>query len=183
MNAVKSNTRSGCGNPALLQACIRETVRYYAKRKYLHLATQRDRASGTEVTVPTSLHFRQHASLTSPQADSWLPGRWINAENNLVDSENDPYDGVRCPGERLKMAITIHVLETLLRSYDISWASPSQPQTVDFEALDFDQIGLPWLKVRREPTPKRSGLELTKAQGGLRVKFSRRVYPELVGGC
>lgn len=158
-------------------------MRYYANKKYLHLAMQRDRASGTDVAVPISLHFRQLAISSSPHADSWMPGRWINAENKLVDLNDERREGTECPSERIRMIVITQVLETLLRSYDISWASSSQPQTVDLEALDFDKIGLPWLKVRRQLTTIRFELELTNVQGGLRVKISRRVWPELVGGC
>ncbi|KAF6818502.1 hypothetical protein CSOJ01_01882 [Colletotrichum sojae] len=165
MNAVRSNARSRSGNPVLLQACIRETMRYYANKKYLHLAMKRDRASGTDVAVQISLHFRQHAISSSQDADSWMPGRWINAENKLVDLNDERREGSECPSESIRMIVITQVLKTLLRSYDISWASPSQSQTVDFKALDFDKIGLPWLK------------------GGLRVKTSRRIWPEMVGGC
>ncbi|TDZ67231.1 hypothetical protein CTRI78_v003085 [Colletotrichum trifolii] len=159
MNAVKRDARAGSGDSVLLQACIRETTRYYAGMERLRRSVQRAGDDEEDVT-------------RFPHPDSWLPGRWINAENKLVDVEEKKHGGcgVRSAWDNdssrvLWNIVTKQVLSTLLRSYDVSLATSSRGPAVDFEALDFCRPGLPWLK------------------NDLRVELSRRVWPELTGGC
>ncbi|OLN85923.1 25-hydroxyvitamin D-1 alpha hydroxylase, mitochondrial [Colletotrichum chlorophyti] len=165
MNAVRRDARSGTSDQVLLQACIKETTRYYAGMKCLCLERQEVNRPDADVVNPASY----------PYPDTWMPGRWLNADNKLVDLEDKGArapssttsgdNGRECPGEKMAAIIITQTLTTLLRCYDITWASPDQPRVVDFEALDFDHFGLPWLA------------------GGLRVRVSRRVWPELAGGC
>ncbi|KAJ3945196.1 uncharacterized protein N0V96_005221 [Colletotrichum fioriniae] len=146
-----------------MPACIKETMRYYAGMKCLRLAMQEVPVPGTDITVPKgsvvsiSPYLTHHDPANYPNPDAWMPGRWLNAENKLVNLEEKDGNGVksmlfgggshRCPGEKMAMIIVTQTLTTLLRSYDVTWASPDQPQTVDFEGLDFDKVGSPWLKV------------------------------------
>ncbi|KAK2061768.1 cytochrome P450 [Colletotrichum caudatum] len=160
MTAVKRDARSGEGGSALLQACIKETTRYYN-------AMKRSRAAAASLESEDAESY--------PNLDTWMPGRWLNAENKLVDLEERVKEsqcavlggggGRRCPGEEMAAIIITQTLTTFLRCYDIGWMTPDQPRTVRFDDLDFDWLGSSWLK------------------NGLRVKISRRVWPELMGGC
>ncbi|KDN67773.1 hypothetical protein CSUB01_07066 [Colletotrichum sublineola] len=159
MAAVKRDARSGSCDSALLQACIKETMRYYN-------AMKRFRAAAASL--------KHEDSESYPKFDTWMPGRWLNAENKLVDLEERVKEswcaafgggGRRCPGEKMATIIVTQTLTTLLRCYDIRWVTPDQPRTARFDDLDFDRLGSPWLK------------------SGLRVKVSRRVWPESMGGC
>ncbi|KAK0370797.1 hypothetical protein CLIM01_11847 [Colletotrichum limetticola] len=181
MAAVKRDARNGNTDSALLQACIKETMRYYAGMKCLRLAMQEVPVPGTDIIVPKgsvvsiSPYLTHHDPANYPNPDTWMPGRWLNAENKLVNLEEKDGNSVksmlfgggshRCPGEKMAMIIVTQTLTTLLRSYDVTWASPDQPRTVDFEDLDFDKVGSPWLK------------------GDLKVKVSRRKWPDIMAGC
>ncbi|KAK1977965.1 cytochrome P450 [Colletotrichum cereale] len=166
MAAVKRDARSGAGDSALLQACIKETTRYYNAMKRFQAADPK------RSMVAASLELADAESY--PNTDTWMPGRWLNAENRLVDLEERGKEpqctvsgdlGRRCPGKEMAAIIITQTLTTLLRCYDIGWATPDQAWTTRFDDLDFDRLGSPWLK------------------GGLRVKVSRRLWPELMGGC
>nr|XP_036589485.1 uncharacterized protein CTRU02_00239 [Colletotrichum truncatum]KAF6801490.1 hypothetical protein CTRU02_00239 [Colletotrichum truncatum] len=157
MNAVKRDARSGDNHPVLLQACIKETIRYY-KDMACSRQAQRDTASKESVaTLSASLPY--HSPAGFHHSDSWMPGRWLNAENKLVDvEEKGTKEGLggeskQCPGENVSMIIITQALTTLLRCYDISWASPTQPRIVDFEAPDLRHGREPWHKVSRNATP------------------------------
>ncbi|EFQ29048.1 hypothetical protein CGRA01v4_11411 [Colletotrichum graminicola] len=156
MAAVKRDARSGAGDSALLQACIKETTRHYN-------AMKRSRAAAAAAPL------KHEDSESYPNFDTWMPGRWLNAENKLVDLGDRcavlGSGGRRCPGEGMAAIVVTQTLATLLRCYDIGWVTPDQPRTVRFDDLDFDRLGSPWLR------------------SGLRVKVSRRVWPELMGGC
>lgn len=131
MNAVKRNSRGAENDSSLLKACIKETERYYE-------------------------NVRSSSRLDGACPDSWMPGRWLNAENKLVSFDEVCSGGVAsdvqvkpAQGDDGMSAIVVEqVLTTLLRCYEVSWASPEQPRTVDFEALDFDRPGPPQMKVR-----------------------------------
>ncbi|KAK1593257.1 cytochrome P450 [Colletotrichum navitas] len=160
MAAVKRDARGGAGDSALLQACIKETTRYYNAMKRFRAA------------AAASLKYEDAESY--PNFDTWMPGRWLNAENKLVDLGDRGKEpqcavldggGRRCPGEEMAAIVVTQTLTTFLRCYDIGWVTPDQPRTVRFDDLDFDRLGSPWLR------------------SGLRVKISRRVWPELMGGC
>ncbi|KAE9582965.1 hypothetical protein CGCF415_v003353 [Colletotrichum fructicola] len=149
MNAIKRNSRGAENDSSLLKACIKETERYYE-------------------------NVRSNSQLDGGCPDSWMPGRWLNAENKLVSFDEVCKGGIASDdqvkptarGDDGMSAIVVEqVLTTLLRCYEVSWASPEQPQTVDFEALDFDRPGQPQIK------------------DDLRVRVSRRVWPEMTGGC
>ncbi|GKT45107.1 lanosterol 14-alpha demethylase [Colletotrichum spaethianum] len=170
MAAVKRDARSGASDSVLLQACIKETMRYYNAMKYFRPASVEPKGSMSSV----SLFLKHDDTANYPNSDTWMPGRWLNAENKLVDlagreEESKPMilggGNYLCPGEKMATIIVTQTLTTLLRYYDIIWATLEQPRTVRFDDLDFDKIGSPWLK------------------GGLKVKVSRRVWPELMGGC
>ncbi|KAH0442704.1 cytochrome p450 4f8 [Colletotrichum camelliae] len=141
MNAVKRNSRSAENDSSLLKACIKETERYYEN---MRSSSRLDDGGG--------------GGGCCPGPDSWMPGRWLNAENKLVsfdevcsgggggvasDAQVKPAQG----DDKLSAIVVEQVLTTLLRCYDVSWASPEQPQTVDFEALDFDRAA-PRMKAR-----------------------------------
>ncbi|KAI8274490.1 hypothetical protein K4K56_001727 [Colletotrichum sp. SAR 10_98] len=149
MNAVKRNSRGAENDSSLLKACIKETERYYE-------------------------NMRSSSRLDGGCPDSWMPGRWLNAENKLVSFDEVCNGGIASdaqvkPNTRgddgLSAIVVEQVLTTLLRCYEVSWASPEQLRTVDFEALDFDRPGPPQMK------------------DDLRVRVSRRVWPEMTGGC
>ncbi|KAF5487370.1 hypothetical protein CGCS363_v013338 [Colletotrichum siamense] len=149
MNAVKRNSRGAETDSSLLKACIKETERYYE-------------------------NMRSSSRLDGGYPDSWMPGRWLNAENKLVSFDEVCNGGIASDAQvklttrgddGLSAIVVEQVLTTLLRCYEVSWASPEQPQTVDFEALDFDRPGPPQMK------------------DDLRVRVSRRVWPEMIGGC
>ncbi|KAK6217382.1 hypothetical protein QIS74_07496 [Colletotrichum tabaci] len=167
MAAVKRDARSAAGESVLLQACIKETMRYYDAMQCFRPA-EADAEDSTCFSLP---YTRHDLPGNYPHSDTWMPGRWLNAENKLVDLEEKAEEdsecmaGRRCPGEKLAAILVTQTLTTLLRCYDIKWATPDQPHTVPLDDLDFERIGSPWLK------------------GGLRVKVSRRVWPELMGGC
>ncbi|KAK2755322.1 cytochrome p450 4f8 [Colletotrichum kahawae] len=143
MNAVKRNSRSAENDSSLLKACIKETERYYEN---MRSSSRLDGGGGG-------------GGGCCPGPDSWMPGRWLNAENKLVsfdevcgggggggvasDAQVKPAQG----DDKLSAIVVEQVLTTLLRCYDVSWASPEQPQTVDFEALDFDRAA-PRMKAR-----------------------------------
>ncbi|GJC79522.1 berbamunine synthase [Colletotrichum liriopes] len=167
MAAVKRDARSGPSDSVLLQACIKETMRYYNAMKCF-----RPTVAGPMVSASSCPKHDDAAHY--PNSDTWMPGRWLNAENKLVDLEENGKqpkcmilgDGSRrCPGEKMATIVVTQTLTTLLRCYDIRWATLEQPRAVRFDDLDFDKAGSPWLK------------------GGLRVKVSRRVWPELMTGC
>ncbi|KAJ0165669.1 Lanosterol 14-alpha demethylase [Colletotrichum tanaceti] len=170
MAAVKRDARSAAGESVLLQACIKETIRYYDAMQYFRSWPP---AADAEDSTCFSLPYTKHDLPENhhPHSDTWMPGRWLNAENKLVDLEEkveeDPEGaaGRGCPGEKMAAILVTQTLTTLLRCYDIKWATPDQPHTTPLDDLDFEKTGSPWLK------------------GGLRVKVSRRVWPELMGGC
>lgn len=189
MAAVKRDARSAAGESVLLQACIKETMRYYDAMQCFRPAE-----SDAEDSTCFSLPYTKHDLPGNyPHSDTWMPGRWLNAENKLVDLEEKAEEdsecmaGRRCPGEKLAAILVTQTLTTLLRCYDIKWATPDQPHTVPLDDLDFERIGSPWFKVSWWQAFDMLSMTTVFAnacpQGGLRVKVSRRVWPELMGGC
>ncbi|KAK5987504.1 Cytochrome P450 monooxygenase pyvB [Cladobotryum mycophilum] len=145
----------------LLQACIKETSRRYCGMKLLRLARENVKLPDTEYNIPKgsvvsiSPYLTHHDPNNFPNPDEWLPERWINEEDNKirhVDNSNGvqymPFGAGshRCVGEKLAVIMVFRSLITLLREYDIEWADPEIPQTTDFENLNFDKVGSPWLR-------------------------------------
>ncbi|KAI9172438.1 Cytochrome P450 monooxygenase pynD [Paramyrothecium foliicola] len=145
----------------LLQACISETLRYYAGIKTLRLAQKQVQIPGTEYTVPRgaivsiSPYLTHHDAGNFIEPDSWIPERWMNQEGALNGKDESkfelkyfPFGGGahRCIGEKLARIMVTKTLVTLLREYDIAWATSETPDVTDFTDLDFDKVGSPWLK-------------------------------------
>lgn len=145
----------------LLQACISETLRYYAGIKTLRLAQAKVKIPGTDYTVPKgsivsiSPYLTHHDPANFSEPDSWIPYRWISETGNLVSVNQNmgevkyfPFGGGnhRCIGEKLARIMVTKSLITLLRDYDLEWASPEVANVTDFSNLDFDKVGSPWLK-------------------------------------
>jgi sterol 14-demethylase len=130
----------------------------------LRLAVREVNVPGTDIPVPKgsvvsiSPYLTHHNPANFARPDVWDPSRWIDANEELVQIETKGVAGIkympfgygshRCPGEKMAGIMVTRSLTVLLRDFDLSWASPDQPHSVDFERLDFDKIGSPWLKVR-----------------------------------
>ncbi|KAM0333317.1 hypothetical protein ACHAQA_001978 [Verticillium albo-atrum] len=164
LRAVQADLRSDRGD-LLLQACIKETGRYYAGMKMLRLAKKEITVAGTDIAVPRGAvvsiapYLTHHDPANFANPDVWDPKRWIDdTTGELVTIETKGATGVkympfgygshRCPGEKMAGIIVTGALTTLLRDYDVAWAGGEVPRDVDFDRLDFDKIGSPWLKVR-----------------------------------
>ncbi|PHH81565.1 hypothetical protein CDD83_3543 [Cordyceps sp. RAO-2017] len=154
----------------LLQACVKETTRYYCGIKLLRLACRDTYIAEADVKVPKGavvsispyLTHRDPANYANP--DVWDPRRWIGDDGELVAADNKskgvrfmPFGGGshRCVGEKMAVIMITKAVATLLREYDWAWASAETAQETDFENLNFDKVGTPWLR------------------GGVRVRMSR----------
>ncbi|KAL2758014.1 hypothetical protein ACRALDRAFT_2057583 [Sodiomyces alcalophilus JCM 7366] len=160
---VQADLRADRGD-LVLQACIKETGRYYAGIKTLRLAKKEIQVPGTDLTVPKGAvvsiapYLTHHDPDNWPSPEVWDYTRWIDPDTKeLVVPDNTKaasglkyipfgYGTHRCVGEKMASIIVTGALTTILRDYDIAWATPETPDSVDFTSLDFDKIGTPWLK-------------------------------------
>ncbi|KAM4066019.1 cytochrome p450 [Hirsutella rhossiliensis] len=163
MNKVSEELRSEPeGNESLLlQACVKETTRYYCGIKLLRLAC-RDMSipeanvkvpKGAVVSISPYLTHRDPENYANPEA--WDPQRWIGEDGEIKQVENKsngvkfmPFGGGshRCVGEKMAIIMVTKAVATLVREYDWGWASPDVPDKTDFESLDFGKVGTPWLR-------------------------------------
>ncbi|KAF9880944.1 hypothetical protein CkaCkLH20_01986 [Colletotrichum karsti] len=140
MNAVKRDARSGQSDSTLLQACIKETRRYFTNFQSCQGNIQGIRS------MVSSMPELQCRFQKYPPSDSWMPGRWLNAENKLVDvgGRNTDFfaNESKIHWEKMEMAVTTNALMTLFRCYDISWTSLEQPQKINADSLRLQHFGL-----------------------------------------
>jgi cytochrome P450 len=159
---VQHEVRKGTPQDSvLLQACIKETSRFYSGMKMLRLAKKEITVPGTTVTVPKnsvvsiSPYLTHHDPANFSHPDIWDPYRWIDQKGQLIHIDNRGSSGVgympfgagshRCVGEKIAGIIVIRSISTMIGLYDIQWADERLPKTLDFSALDFSKIGSPWL--------------------------------------
>ncbi|KAF4509487.1 hypothetical protein G6O67_003658 [Ophiocordyceps sinensis] len=169
---LRSETK---GNESLLlQACVKETTRYYCGIKLLRLACRDVSIPEAKVNVPKGAVVSISPYLTHRDAENyvnpevWDPQRWIDDQGEIKQADNKsngvkfmPFGGGshRCVGEKMAMIMVTSAVATLVRDYDWEWASPDVPDKTDFEKLDFDKVGTPWLRGGVRVRMKKAGLD------------------------
>ncbi|KAI1391905.1 cytochrome P450 4F8 [Hypoxylon trugodes] len=153
----------------LLQACIKETSRFYAGMSTLRIARKDHTIPTTSINVPAgalvsiSPYLTHHDPANFSNPDQWTPDRWISQEGGIVQLDQKqglkyiPFGAGshRCVGEKMAAIVASRALSTLIRNYNVEWANGEpRSEVTDF---DFGKLGTPWLK------------------GDTRVKVTKRV--------
>ncbi len=129
--------------------------------KLLRLARENSKVQGTSMTVPKgsvvsiSPYLTHHDPANFANPEIWDPMRWIAKTDDgmclhakIDQSKYMPFGGGshRCVGEKLANIMVARSLITLLKNYDLEWATADVSRLTDFNNLNFDKVGSPWLR-------------------------------------